>query len=91
MDVSRDTPLGACWAVIRPEDMEIAEQGSEHFVAEFESSVFLGNQVRLFLRVGEQRIMVDVPNDVLRQTRRNWPVAVKTAKICVLARERTWN
>jgi putative spermidine/putrescine transport system ATP-binding protein len=93
MEVSRDTPLGQCWAVIRPEDMEIASQGSEHFLAEFESSVFLGNQVRLFLRIGEQRIIVDVPNDVLRHSRSHWPVQVKTSKICVIAREeRTrWN
>ena len=87
MDVTRDTPLGQCWAVIRPEDMEIADQGSEHFLAEFESSVFLGNQVRLFLRVGEQRIIVDVPNDVLRHDRSHWPVQIKTSKICVFARE----
>jgi putative spermidine/putrescine transport system ATP-binding protein len=87
MDVSRDTPLGQCWAVIRPEDMEIADQGSEHFLAEFESSVFLGDHVRLFLRVGEQRIIVDVPNDVLRHSRSRWPVQIKTSKICVLAKE----
>jgi putative spermidine/putrescine transport system ATP-binding protein len=87
MDVSRDTPLGRCWAVIRPEDMEIADQGREHFVAEFESSVFLGNQVRLFLRVGEQRVIVDVPNDVLRHSRSRWPVQIKASKICVLAKE----
>jgi putative spermidine/putrescine transport system ATP-binding protein len=93
MDVPRDTPLGQCWAVIRPEDMEIADQGSEHFLAEFESSVFLGNQVRLFLRVGEQRIIADVPNDVLRHKRSRWPVQIKASKICVLAREESepWN
>jgi putative spermidine/putrescine transport system ATP-binding protein len=93
MDVSRDTPLGQCWAVIRPEDMEIADQGGEHFLAEFESSVFLGNQVRLFLRVGEQRIIVDVPNDVLHHRRARWPVQIKTSKICVLAKEdrSSWN
>jgi putative spermidine/putrescine transport system ATP-binding protein len=93
MDVSRDTPLGQCWAVIRPEDMEIADQGGEHFLAEFESSVFLGNQVRLFLRVGEQHIIVDVPNDVLHHRRARWPVQIKTSKICVLAKEdrSSWN
>jgi putative spermidine/putrescine transport system ATP-binding protein len=93
MDVSGDTPLGQCWAVIRPEDMAIADQGGEHFLAEFESSVFLGNQVRLFLRVGEQRIIVDVPNDVLRHSRSRWPVQIKTSKICVLAKEdrSPWN
>ena len=54
--------------------------------------VFLGNHVRLFLRAGEQRIIIDVPNDVLRHSRRNWPVQIKTSKICVLAKEnRTWN
>jgi ABC-type Fe3+/spermidine/putrescine transport system ATPase subunit len=93
MDVSRDTPLGQCWAVIRPEDMEIADPGREHFFAEYESSVFLGNHVRLFLRVGDQRIIVDVPNDVLRHKRSHWPVQVKTSKICVLTREGrgAWN
>jgi putative spermidine/putrescine transport system ATP-binding protein len=93
MDVSRDTPLGQCWAVIRPEDMEIADQGSEHFLAEFESSVFLGNHVRLFLRAGDQRIIVDVPNDVLRHSRSRWPVQIKTSKICVLAKQdqSSWN
>jgi putative spermidine/putrescine transport system ATP-binding protein len=93
MDVARDTPLGQCWAVIRPEDMEIADPGREHFVAEFESSVFLGNQVRLFLRVGEQRVIVDVPNDVLRHSRSRWPVQIKTSKIYVLAKEERspWN
>ena len=93
MDVSGETPLGQCWAVIRPEDMEITDGGGEHFFAEFESSVFLGNHVRLFLRAGEQRIIVDVPNDVLRHSRRNWPVQIKTSKICVLAKENPtpWN
>ena len=93
MDVSGETPLGQCWAVIRPEDMEITDGGGEHFFAEFESSVFLGNHVRLFLRAGEQRMIVDVPNDVLRHSRRNWPVQIKTSKICVLAKENPtpWN
>jgi hypothetical protein len=55
--------------------------------------VFLGNHVRLFLRAGEQRIIVDVPNDVLRDSRRNWPVQIKTSKVCVLAKENStpWN
>ncbi|MBM4261600.1 MAG: ABC transporter ATP-binding protein [Deltaproteobacteria bacterium] len=93
MEVADETPLGECWAVIRPEDMEIAEDGGEHFYAEFESSIFLGNQVRLFLRVGEQRIIVDVPNDVLQQPRQQWPLQVKTSKICILSKEqsRQWN
>ena len=93
MEIADETPLGECWAVIRPEDMEIADDGREHFYAEFESSIFLGNQVRLFLRAGKQRIIVDVPNDVLRQPRQQWPVQVKTSKICILAKEASsqWN
>ena len=81
-------------AVIRPEDMEIADGGGEHFFAEFESSVFLGNHVRLFLRAGEQRIIVDVPNDVLRHSRRKWPVQIKTSKdlrLCAKENRTPWN
>jgi hypothetical protein len=37
MDVSGETPLGQCWAVIRPEDMEITD-GAALFLRSFAAS-----------------------------------------------------
>ncbi len=52
----------ACWAMIRPESMELVDEAKGDFAATVESATFLGNRVRLQLRAGEERMVIDVEN-----------------------------
>jgi len=63
------TPNGAtvgsgakCWAMIRPEAMELVGQEEADFSGIVESSTFLGNRVRLRLRAGNELLIVDTVN-----------------------------
>ncbi len=79
--------------VIRTDDMS-CRRGGEHFFAELDRRYFLETTFDCFCAPeSSAEIIVDVPNDVLRHSRRKWPVQIKTSKICVLAKEnRTpWN
>ena len=58
-----DAAPGECWAMIRPEDVSVAEPGSG-LAAEFESALFLGSQRRVHFRVGSARLVADVNSDV---------------------------
>ncbi len=52
---------GPCLAVIRPEDLELATaDGPGAFAAELESSLFLGNRMRLHLVAGGERLTADL-------------------------------
>ncbi len=52
----------ACWAMIRPESLELVDEPEADFAAAVESATFLGNRVRLQLRAGGERLVVDVEN-----------------------------
>ena len=87
VSVAADVPLGPCLVIIRPEDLELAVDGSHDFIATHESSVFLGNLIRLHLKAGAQALTMDVPNEFLDALRPLLPVQIKASKLCVLPRE----
>ncbi|HEY1769376.1 MAG TPA: ABC transporter ATP-binding protein [Chthoniobacterales bacterium] len=51
-----------CWAMIRPESMELVPEGEADFAATVESATFLGNRLRLQLRAAGEKVIVDVEN-----------------------------
>ena len=51
-----------CWAMIRPEAMELVGQEEADFSGIVESSTFLGNRLRLRLRAGKETLVVDTVN-----------------------------
>lgn len=71
----------ACWAMIRPESMELVEERAADFSATVESATFLGNRVRVQLRAGGERFVVDVENRRAIQVDAPVFVRVKTAEI----------
>lgn len=56
--------LGRCWAMVRPEQIEVAAPADAQFHARVESAFFLGGHTRLHLRVGETTLLADVPSHV---------------------------
>jgi putative spermidine/putrescine transport system ATP-binding protein len=75
-----------CWAMIRPESMELVEEPEADFSAAVESATFLGNRLRLQLRAAGERLVVDV------ESRRAIPadvpvhVRVKSAEVATWPR-----
>ncbi|MDP9005257.1 MAG: ABC transporter ATP-binding protein, partial [Verrucomicrobiota bacterium] len=51
-----------CWALIRPEAMELVRPEESDFSATLESSTFLGNRLRLHLRAGLETFVLDTFN-----------------------------
>jgi len=51
-----------CWALIRPETMELVRPEESDFSATLESSTFLGNRLRLHLRAGQETFVLDTFN-----------------------------
>jgi len=75
-----DLAPGAYWAVLRPEDFEVASE-DEHFRAECLSATFRGPVTRISLRAGGQELVADVPGDLGLEPRPEWKFRVKTEKI----------
>ncbi len=51
-----------CWAMVRPDAMELVEPSDADFSAVVESSTFMGNHLRLRLRAGSDRVILDTQN-----------------------------
>lgn len=51
-----------CWAMIRPESLELVAQAEADFSATLDGTTFLGNRLRLQVRAGEQALLMDAPN-----------------------------
>ncbi len=52
----------SCWAMIRPEALELVAKEDADFSAVVEASIFLGNRLRLRLRAGGEALIVDTAN-----------------------------
>lgn len=62
LPVEPEIPAGPCWALLRPEAFEIAREGERaDFTAVIESIYFLGAQLRVQLRIGEQPLTAEFP------------------------------
>jgi len=82
IDLIEDFPEGPCWAMIRPEDLHIVpNNGEAHFHGEFESSVFLGNRLRISIRVGSIDMVLDVGNDTVIDRHSPIPIRINTDKV----------
>ncbi len=51
-----------CWAMIRPEALELVTKENADFTAIVEASTFLGNRLRLRLRAGNETVLLDTAN-----------------------------
>lgn len=77
---------GACWAMIRPEDLEPSAAGAEHFLAAVESTFFHGNSIRLHLRAGGEHWLADVRNETPIASHQPLPLRIRTDKVFVWPR-----
>ncbi len=73
-----------CWAMIRPEAMELVRQDEADFSGIVESTTFLGNRLRLCLRAGSETLILDTANRT--------PIALQTPVFVRVKKEEisTW-
>jgi putative spermidine/putrescine transport system ATP-binding protein len=85
-----DAPAGAeagpCWAMLRPEDLEVVGPDEADFTAALVSAQFLGPVQRLRVFAGRQELLLDAPNDLVIGDEARIPVRMKREKIVVFAR-----
>jgi len=62
LDGSEPGVAAKCWAMIRPEALELVKEEAADFSAFVESSTFLGNRIRLHLRAGDETLIMDTAN-----------------------------
>jgi putative spermidine/putrescine transport system ATP-binding protein len=77
-------PAGECRVLLRPEDLEVVTPSEAHFTATWESSSFLGNRLRLVLRTGETRLIVEGQNDLQISDPSAVPVRIRMSRISFL-------
>jgi len=80
IDAPINATSGACWVMIRPEDMILSPSDGANFHALFESSFFMGNQIRLNLSVSEKRITMDVENQTVFDRNKRIPIRINAEK-----------
>ncbi|HKD11567.1 MAG TPA: ABC transporter ATP-binding protein [Thermoanaerobaculia bacterium] len=80
-------PRGECWAMVRPEDVEISSNGAGTIPCEFEAMFFLGNQCRLRVRVGPWSLLADAPNHFTMAEGTRLSLAVRPGKVVVWPRQ----
>ncbi len=79
---------GPCWAMLRPEDLEVVALKDADFTAAIASVQFLGPVQRVRVFAGRQELLLDAPNDAVLGDGARIPVRMKREKIVVFARER---
>jgi len=90
LEAPSGAPAGNCWAMVRPEDLEISANGEAAIGAvpcDFEGMFFLGNQCRLQVRVGGRRLLADAPNHFTIDEGVPLSLHVRPGKIVVWPRE----
>jgi putative spermidine/putrescine transport system ATP-binding protein len=78
---------GPCWAMLRPEDLEVVGPHEADFTAALASAQFLGPVQRLRVFAGRQELLLDAPNDVAIGDTGRIPVRIKRDKIVTFARD----
>ncbi len=86
VEAPEGAPVGECWAMVRPEDLEISSNGSGSIPCEFDALFFLGNQCRLRVRVGEWLLLADAPNHFTIGDTTRLELAVRPGKIVLWPR-----
>jgi ABC-type Fe3+/spermidine/putrescine transport system ATPase subunit len=87
IEAPEGSPLGACWAMVRPEDLEICADGSGSIPCDFDALFFLGNQCRLKVRVGEWSLLADAPNHFTIGDTTRLTLAVRPGKVVLWPRK----
>jgi putative spermidine/putrescine transport system ATP-binding protein len=84
-----DAPDGAasgdCWAMIRPEDLEISDNGGG-IACDFDAMFFLGTQCRLKVRVGQWSLLADAPNHFTLGDSTRLSLSVRPGKVVLWPR-----
>jgi putative spermidine/putrescine transport system ATP-binding protein len=85
-------PRGNCWAMVRPEDLEVSANGSGSespgaIACEFEGMFFLGNQCRLQVRVQGRRLLADAPNHFTIDEGMSLSLRLRPGKLVLWPRE----
>ena len=75
-----------CWAMIRPESMELVEPEAADFSARVESTTFLGNRLRLLLRANGETVAIDVENRRTISSETPVHVRIKTEEVATWPR-----
>lgn len=86
IDAPSYAQTGACYVMIRPEDMRLAYTGAADFHGSVDSTLFLGNQIRLNLTAIDQRLILDVENEVVIDQSAPIPVRINSQKVFVWPR-----
>jgi len=81
IELAEPVPQGPCWAMLRPEDLEVVPPGEADFLAVFESAYFLGAHRRVHVRAGRVELLLDVPNDVALDGGARIPIRIRREKV----------
>ncbi len=87
VDLPIDAAAGPCWAMVRPEDFVLAENGNADFRADLDSAFFLGNQLRLQLRARGEALVVDLRDPGEADFRGGVDLRVRRDRVCLWPRE----
>lgn len=80
----QDTPAGPCRVMVRPEDMDIVDDGAGQLRGEVTSAVFLGSQVRLTVAANGHTLVVDTSNDSIPAAGTSVSLRIRESKLCLL-------
>ena len=86
IDAPAGAEAGACWAMLRPEDLEVVDPREADFTAALASAQFLGPMQRLRVFAGRQELLLDASNDLAIGDESKIPVRMKKEKIVVFPR-----
>jgi putative spermidine/putrescine transport system ATP-binding protein len=84
---ARTAAVGPCWAMLRPEDVQLASNGDADFEANLRSAFFQGSHLRLQLEVSGHPMVVDVRDPGELHFTDGVPLRVRRDKIWVWPRE----
>lgn len=77
---------GPCQVMVRPEDVSIVADCDSQLRGEVISSVFLGNQARLTVTVGESTLTVNTSNEEIPSPGMIVSLQIREAKLCIMTK-----
>jgi putative spermidine/putrescine transport system ATP-binding protein len=86
IDAPEGAVLGDCWAMIRPEDLEISDNSRDGIPCDFDAMFFLGTQCRLKVRVGAWSLLADAPNHFTLGDSTRLSLSVRPGKVVLWPR-----
>lgn len=77
----------SCWAMLRPEALQLVDKAEADFSARLESCLFLGSRLRLQLRSGKERILIDADNRQTLLPEQKLFVKIRRAEVAIWPRD----